>query len=209
MQRGPYEILTLLGEGGGGHVYRAWDPRQQREVALKVLRRRSEADPERVHRFIAEARAASALNHPNIVTVFDAAVDGDTPFIVSELIDGRTLREEIGRGPVPTKRTLDLEGGYAVTSRLTVRGLVGWQFRIKGPLAPELLGDWEHHDEFIVGNYFNAGGGTTISLTRKIDLYGVWISTLSGKNGAQAARSLAVGASWSFGGGFSGFGDVD
>lgn len=108
MQRGPYEILTLLGEGGGGHVYRAWDPRLQREVALKVLRQRSGADPERVHRFIAEARAASALNHPNIVTVFDAAVDGDTPFIVSELIDGRTLREEIGRGPGPTKRTLDL-----------------------------------------------------------------------------------------------------
>jgi Tol biopolymer transport system component len=108
MQRGPYEILTLLGEGGGGHVYRAWDPRLRREVALKVLRQRSEADPERVHRFIAEARAASTLNHPNIVTVFDAAVDGDTPFIVSELIDGRTLREEIARGPVPTKRTLDL-----------------------------------------------------------------------------------------------------
>ena len=107
------------------------------------------------------------------------------------------------------RTTIDLEGGYAVTSRLTVRGLVGWQFRIKGPLAPELFGHWEHHDRFIVGNYFNAGGGTTISLTRSIDLYGVWISTLSGKNGAHAARSLAVGASWSFGGGFSGFGDVD
>jgi hypothetical protein len=107
------------------------------------------------------------------------------------------------------RTTIDLEGGYAVTSRLTVRGLLGWQFRIKGPLAPELFGDWEHHDRFIVGNYFNAGGGTTIALTRRIDLYGVWISTLSGKNGAHAARSLAVGASWSFGGGFSGFGDVD
>jgi Tol biopolymer transport system component len=108
MQRGPYEILTLLGEGGGGHVYRAWDPRLQREVALKVLRQRSETDPDRVRRFIAEARAASALNHPNIVIVFDAAVEGDTPFIVSELIDGKTLREEIARGPVPIKRALDL-----------------------------------------------------------------------------------------------------
>jgi len=107
------------------------------------------------------------------------------------------------------RSTIDLEGGYAVTGRLTVRGLLGWQFRIKGPLAPELFGDWEHHDRFIVGNYFNAGGGTTISLTRSIDLYGVWISTLSGKNGAHAARSLAVGASWSFGGGFSGFGDIE
>lgn len=67
MRRGPYEILSLLGEGGSGQVYRAWDPRLEREVALKVLRHRSETDPDRVRRFIAEARAASALNHPNIV----------------------------------------------------------------------------------------------------------------------------------------------
>ena len=92
MQRGPDQILTLLGEGGGGHVYRAWDPRLQREVALKVLRQRSEADPERVRRFIAEARAASALNHPNIVTVFDAAVLRGHPVIVSELIYGADPR---------------------------------------------------------------------------------------------------------------------
>jgi Tol biopolymer transport system component len=105
---GPYEILALLGQGGGGEVYRAWDPRLEREVALKILHKRSAADPDRVQRFIAEARAASALNHPNIVTVFDAAVDGDTPYIVSELIDGRPLRDEIRRGPVPLKRLLDL-----------------------------------------------------------------------------------------------------
>src|SRR5213592_4941106 len=105
---GPYEILGRLGEGGAGQVHRAWDPRLEREVALKVLRERSERDPERVRRFVAEARAASALNHPNIVTVFDAAVDGDTPYIVSELIDGRPLRDEIGRGAVPLKRLLDL-----------------------------------------------------------------------------------------------------
>jgi len=105
---GPYEILASLGQGGSGEVYRAWDPRLEREVAVKILRERFEIDPERVRRFIAEARAASALNHPNIVTVFDAAVDGDTPFIVSELIDGRTLRDEIGHGPVPLKRLLDL-----------------------------------------------------------------------------------------------------
>src|SRR5256885_2243904 len=105
---GPYEIRGLLGEGGGGEVYRAWDPRLEREVALKILRERSEDNPERLLRFIAEARAASALNHPNIVTVFDAAVDGETPYIVSELIDGRPLREEIRRGAVPLKRLLDL-----------------------------------------------------------------------------------------------------
>ena len=103
---GPYEILTLLGEGGSGQVYRAWDPRLEREVALKVLHERSETDPDRVRRFIAEARAASALNHPNIVTVFDAAVDDDTPFIVSELVDGRSLRDEIRLAPLPVKRVL-------------------------------------------------------------------------------------------------------
>jgi Tol biopolymer transport system component len=108
MRCGPYEIVSLLGEGGSGQVYRAWDPRLEREVALKVLRQRSETDPDRVRRFVGEARAASALNHPNIVTVFDAAVDGDTPFIVSELLDGKSLREELGRGSLPIKRTLDL-----------------------------------------------------------------------------------------------------
>ena len=71
-------------------------------------RARFETDPDRVRRFVAEARAASALNHPNIVTVFDAAVDGDTPFIVSELIEGDSLRDEIRRGPMPLKRLLDL-----------------------------------------------------------------------------------------------------
>jgi Tol biopolymer transport system component len=89
-------------------VYRAWDPRLAREVALKVLHERSGGGPQRTERFIAEARAASALNHPNIVTVFDAAFDGGTPYIVSELIAGRTLRDEIRSGPVPPKRLLEL-----------------------------------------------------------------------------------------------------
>ena len=105
---GPYEILAPLGQGGGGEVYRAWDPRLQREVALKILRERSETDPERLQRFVAEARAASALNHPNIVVVFDTAVDGATPYIVSELIEGESLACEIRRGPIPIKRLLDL-----------------------------------------------------------------------------------------------------
>src|SRR5215467_10172652 len=81
---GPYELRGSRGEGGGGEVYRAWDPRLEREVALKILHARFESDPERVKSFVAEARAASALNHPNIVTVFDAAVEGSTPYIVSE-----------------------------------------------------------------------------------------------------------------------------
>jgi Tol biopolymer transport system component len=104
----PYEIRGTLGRGGMGQVYRAWDPRLQREVALKVLHGRTGTDPDRIRRFVAEARAASALNHPNILIVFDAVVDGDAPYIVSELIEGKSLRDEINRGPLPIKRLLDL-----------------------------------------------------------------------------------------------------
>jgi len=105
---GAYQLLSLVGEGGSGQVYRAWDPRLHREVALKILRDRAGADPERLRRFVEEARAASVLNHPNVVTIFDAAVDVDTPFIVTELIEGRRLREEMSRGRLPLKRALDL-----------------------------------------------------------------------------------------------------
>ncbi|HYT68159.1 MAG TPA: protein kinase [Vicinamibacterales bacterium] len=104
----PYEVRAPLGSGGMGEVYRAWDPRLHREVALKIVREHAGSDPNRVRRFVAEARAASALNHPNILTVFDADVDGSTPYIVSELIDGNSLRDEIRNGPLPLKRLLDL-----------------------------------------------------------------------------------------------------
>jgi Tol biopolymer transport system component len=109
----PYEVRALLGRGGMGQVYRAWDPRLHREVALKVLHERADTDPDRLRQFVAEARAASGLNHPNILTVFDAAVDGSTPYIVSELIEGESLREEIRRGPVALKRLLDLAAQIA------------------------------------------------------------------------------------------------
>lgn len=105
---GPYRILSFIGQGGGGVVYRAWDPRLEREVALKVLPRRPGGDPGRAERFVAEARAASALNHPNIVTVFDAAFDNDTLYIVSELIDGSTLRHEIGKTALSPRRILEI-----------------------------------------------------------------------------------------------------
>ncbi len=104
----PYELRGLLGRGGMGEVYRAWDPRLHRDVALKILHEHAGRDPDRVRRFIAEARAASALNHPNILTVFDADVDGSTPYIVSELIEGYSLRDEIRRGPMGLKRLLDV-----------------------------------------------------------------------------------------------------
>jgi eukaryotic-like serine/threonine-protein kinase len=103
---GPYRIVAEIGRGGGGIVYRAWDPRLQREVALKVLHRRpGEA---RAERFIAEARAASALNHPNILIVHDAAFDDDTPYVVAELIHGRTLRHALAGRALPVRSVLDI-----------------------------------------------------------------------------------------------------
>jgi hypothetical protein len=69
-----------------------------------------------------------------------------------------------------------------------------------------LVLDWENHDRFIVGSYFNAGAGTTLSLTRSTDLHAVWIATLSGKGGGHVSRLFTVGATWSFSGAFEGFG---
>jgi eukaryotic-like serine/threonine-protein kinase len=105
---GPYEILGPLGAGGMGEVYRARDPRLNREVALKVLPPEVARDGIRRRRFLEEARAAGGLNHPNILAVHDVSVGTGTAFIVSELLDGRRLRDEIDRGPLPTRRLLDL-----------------------------------------------------------------------------------------------------
>jgi Tol biopolymer transport system component len=110
---GPYEIVAPLGAGGMGEVYRARDTRLQREVALKTLALTVDSDPARERRFLDEARAAGALNHPNILSVFDVGIEGGTPFLVTELIEGKQLRDEIDRGPVPLKRLLDLAAQIA------------------------------------------------------------------------------------------------
>ncbi len=90
---GPYEILSSLGAGGMGEVYRARDARLDRSVAVKVLPPGLAEDPERLRRFELEAKAASALNHPNIVVVFDVGTHEGAPYVVSELLEGQTLRE--------------------------------------------------------------------------------------------------------------------
>ncbi len=108
MRIAQYEVSATLGEGGMGRVYRARDPRLNRDVAIKLLHSDALASPDRRARFAAEARAASALNHPNIVTVYDVGeVDGQ-PFIVSEYIDGETLRITTARGPIPIRRLLEI-----------------------------------------------------------------------------------------------------
>jgi eukaryotic-like serine/threonine-protein kinase len=102
---GPYEILGELGGGGMARVYRAWDGRLHREVAIKLIHDRY-AMPGIRERFLREARAASALNHPNICTIFDIGEQNGEPYLVMELLEGETLKERIARGPMPGNELL-------------------------------------------------------------------------------------------------------
>ena len=105
-----YEVLGLLGAGGMGEVYRARDPALRREVAIKVLPSFVSRDPDRLHRFEQEAQAAAALNHPNILAVYQFGVFEGVPYLVSELLEGSTLRQVLQRGPLPVRKAID----YAV-----------------------------------------------------------------------------------------------
>src|SRR5580698_11528559 len=102
-----YEILSLLGAGGMGEVYRARDSRLKRDVAVKVLPAFVTRDPERMRRFEQEALATAALNHPNILAVFDIGTSDGAPYVVSELLEGETLRERLRSGPVVVRKALD------------------------------------------------------------------------------------------------------
>jgi serine/threonine protein kinase len=101
-----YDVSSLLGRGGMGEVYRARDKRLQRDVALKVLPIVYSTDPERMRRFEQEARTAGRLNHPNILTVYDVGVIAGAPYIVTELLEGEELREQLNRGAVAQRRVL-------------------------------------------------------------------------------------------------------
>src|SRR6516162_6002512 len=105
---GDYEVVRLLGSGGMGEVYRARDVRLGREVAIKVLPGYLSQDADRLRRFDQEARAAAALNHPNILAVFQMGTYKGAPYLVSELLEGSTLREQLVRGPMPFRKTIDL-----------------------------------------------------------------------------------------------------
>src|SRR6202795_805510 len=100
---GNYEIVDKLGEGGMGEVWRARDVRLNRTVAIKMLSSAVAADPARRQRFELEARALGALNHPNIVAVYDVGQQDGRSYIVSELVDGESLRKTIDRGPNPPR----------------------------------------------------------------------------------------------------------
>ena len=104
---GHYEILSPLGAGGMGEVYRARDTRLNRDVAIKVLAGLLSDDPDHMLRFELEARAAAALNHPNILAVFQMGTYARVPYMVTELLEGQTLEEAIRRGPLPFRKVID------------------------------------------------------------------------------------------------------
>ena len=109
---GPYKILGLLGKGGMGEVYTARDERLERDVAVKILHSAYAADPDRLRRFDHEARAAAALNHPNILALYDTGTYEGTPYLVSEILHGQTLRDLLGHGALVQRRAV--EYGIAV-----------------------------------------------------------------------------------------------
>ena len=113
---GPYEILSTVGAGGMGEVYRAKDPRLKREVAIKVLPSSFSQDADRLRRFEQEAQAAGALNHPNITAVYELGSHDGSPYIVTELLEGETLRGRLSGGALPVRKATD----YAIQ---TVKGL--------------------------------------------------------------------------------------
>ena len=113
---GPYEVVGWIGAGGMGEVYRARDPRLARDVAIKLLPETLASDASRLRRFEQEARAAGQLNHPNILAVYDIGTHAGAPFIVSEFLDGASVREHLETGPLPSRKAI----GYA---RQVIEGL--------------------------------------------------------------------------------------
>jgi serine/threonine protein kinase/Tol biopolymer transport system component len=110
---GPYEITAFLGAGGMGEVYRARDTRLNRSVAIKVLPEALAHDRDRLRRFEHEARAIAALNHPNILALHDIGLQEGTPYVVSELLEGSTLREQLANGSLSTRKAIEYAGQIA------------------------------------------------------------------------------------------------
>jgi eukaryotic-like serine/threonine-protein kinase len=131
---GHYRVLEKIGAGAMGEVFRARDERLDRDVALKLIRPASSANPDHLRRFELEARAAAALNHPNIVAIYDIGLDEGTPYIVCELLEGKTLRKRLLEGSLPVRQALEY-------SRQIVQGLIAAHDRriIHRDLKPENL----------------------------------------------------------------------
>src|SRR5450432_404848 len=104
---GPYEIVSAIGAGGMGEVYRARDTRLGRDVAIKILPESFAREGDRLHRFEQEARAVAALSHPNILAVFDVGQHNGSPYLVSELLEGESLRAVLDRGSLPQRKAIE------------------------------------------------------------------------------------------------------
>src|SRR5580658_9944236 len=104
---GHYRVLEKIGAGAMGEVFRARDERLGRDVALKLIRPASSDNPDHLRRFEQEARAAAALNHPNILAIYDVGFEGTVPYIVSELLEGENLRQRLFEGPIPLRAAAD------------------------------------------------------------------------------------------------------
>src|SRR5438445_1447017 len=104
---GNYKITASIGAGGMGEVFRARDTRLNRDVAVKVLPKDFVADTDRLCRFEQEAKTLAALNHPNVLTIHDAGIHEGAPYLVSELLEGRTLREEMNSGALPVRKATE------------------------------------------------------------------------------------------------------
>jgi serine/threonine protein kinase len=105
---GPYEIVAPIGVGGMGEVYRARDTRLGRDVAIKVLPAEFAADPERLRRFEQEAKAVAGLDHPNILAIHDVGTHQGAPYIVTELLEGESLRERLQDGAIPVRKAVEI-----------------------------------------------------------------------------------------------------
>ena len=138
---GEYEIVSLLGVGGMGEVYRARDARLQRDVALKLLPELWAADPDRRDRFRREALAVAALNHPHIVTIHSVEDAGSTVFLTMELVSGRSLASALQSGPLLLERILTI--GIAIADAVSAAHQKGITHRDLKP-ANIILGEGEH-----------------------------------------------------------------
>ena len=185
---GPYEILGRLGGGGMGIVYRAWDERLHREVALKILNDGYQL-PDLRRRFLIEARAASALNHPNICTIFDIGEQDDEPYLVMELLEGMTLKERIAGGAIASEELVRIAGeaaealSAAHAKKIVHRDIkpenIFLQQRMDGGYQVKVL-------DFGLAKMRDEGSGARMSRAMDITTIGLTVGTLAYMSPEQA-----------------------
>ena len=174
----PYEIVSPLGAGGMGEVYRARDSRLGRDVAIKILTESFTHDADRLRRFEQEARAVAALNHPNILAVFDIGRFNGSPFLVSELLEGETLRAAFDRGPLPQRKTI--EYGVQIAQGLAAAHEKGIVHRDLKPENIFITKDGRIKIlDFGLAKLAQAAGGDEVTLTSSHTAAGVVMGTAS------------------------------